>query len=81
MSVLINKCQQEIEHAASQQIEDLYREIQDRCQLAFDILSEPDCEMNEDLFHGILHLMTANRKLREEIYGFEGEQLGPIERI
>lgn len=72
MCVLIDQCQQEMNLASSQQIKEMYSEIQERCQIAFKILMEPDCEMNEDLFYGILHLISANQKIREEIYGLDG---------
>lgn len=68
INILIADYQDLIRTASAQHTINIYTEIQERYQLISDILEDPECEMNEAFFYGILDLISVNRKQKEEIY-------------
>lgn len=72
---LIIDCDELISTTSNIQGKDMYREIKERYQIISDILEDPECEMNEALFYGIIDLISVNREQREEIEFIEGRVL------
>ncbi|MGJ7922842.1 hypothetical protein [Neobacillus sp. LXY-4] len=69
----IEECHKSMLKASNDQAKTIYMEILERYMLINDILEDPECEMNEGLYYGILSLIAVNRARREDVFNIDKE--------